>query len=252
MYKMHKLLRNREQVLGLLLLLVMPMLFFLSIQESNAEPFGPTITFIANETKPVTEAVEINTSGGTITTVVLNSTSQNKRWKAYVGNVSGTLTLDDGDDNTIFDWSLTDVIGEIYATRSSGSINWTGINCSNATHVSNEEKALNHTNKDDNITKTFDDSTHAGFYAGTSLILPNTCFAVHTYVNSTSQDANFEEIILYDGTNETNGNIVYATPLEQDAYGFDNNTYDFQMILPEVALPTWTGSTSYYFYVELT
>ena len=217
-----------------------------------AVPSGPTITFISNETKQTSAARMINTTGGSITTMMLNATTQNPRWKAYVGNVTGTLTLDDANDNTIFDWTLTNVIGEIYATRASGNINWTGTNCSNSTHISNENFALNHTNKDDNITKTFNSQSHNGFFAGTREILANTCFSVRTYVNSTSQSARFEEVILYDGTNASNGNIIYATPLEQDAYGFDNSTYDFQMIVPENGLATWASSTAYYFYVELT
>ena len=217
-----------------------------------AVPSGPTITLISNETKQPSAARLINTTGGSITTMALNATTQNPRWKAYVGNVTGRLTLDDANDNTIFDWTLTNVIGEIYATRASISINWSGTNCSNSTHISNENLALNHTNKDDNITKTFNAQSHNGFYVGTREILANTCFSVRTYVNSTSQSSKFEEVLLYDGTNSSNGNMVYATPLEQDVYGFDNNTYDFQMIVPENGLPTWASSTAYYFYVELT
>jgi hypothetical protein len=236
----------------LIKLLLVTIILLIGIKLINAEPSGPTITFISNETKNPAAATLINTSGGSITTVILNATTQNPRWKAYVGNVTGTLTLDDANDNTLFDWTLTAVIGEVYATRFSGTINWTGINCSNSTHISNEEIALNHTNKDDNITATFDETTHEGFFAGTREILADTCPSVHTYVNSTSQTTDFEEIVLYDGTNETNGNIVYATPLEQDMYGFDNQTYDFQMIVPEVGLATWTSSTAYYFYIELT
>lgn len=218
---------------------------------SYATPYGPTITFIANETKQPTSATMINTSGGTITTVVLNTTTQNLRWKAYVGNITGRLTLDDASDNTLYDWSLTEVPGEIYAARSSDPINWSGINCSNSTHIELEEIALNHTNKDDNISSTFDVKDHREFYVGSRQILQDTCYSVHTYVNSTSQQSLFEEVVLYDGTNSTNGNVVYATPFEQDAYGFDNSTYDFQMIVPEVGLASWTSSTAYYFYVEL-
>jgi len=228
------------------------MILTIAMKIAIAAPSGPTIVVISNETKQVASATVINTSGGTIATVYLNATTQNPRWKAYVGNVTGSLTLDDANDNTVFDWTLTSIIGEVYATRTADSINWTGINCSNSTHISNENIALNHTNKDDNITTTFNTQIHQDFFAGTREILQDTCFSVHTYVNSTSQTTNFEEIVLYDGTNETNGNIVYASPLEQDSYGFDNQTYDFQMILPENGLPGWKSSTAYYFYVELT
>jgi hypothetical protein len=232
--------------------LLLLLLAALALSSAYAVPSGPTIVFIANETKQPSGATIINTTGGSITTVYLNATTQNLRWKGYVGNVSGSLTLDDASDNTLFDWTLTDINGQIYATRYSGSINWSGVNCSNSTHVSLESIALNHTSKDDNISSTFSTQTHREFYVGTKQILQNTCYSVHTYVNSTAQSSLFEEVILYDGTNSSNGNTIFATPLEQNRYGFDNATYDFQMILPEVALPTWTSSTAYYFYAELT
>ena len=217
----------------------------------SSAPSGPSITVISNETKAASAVRFINTTGGSITTIKLNATSQNYRWKAYVGNVSGTMVLDDANDNTLFRWDLAAISGEVYATRSSSPINWSGTNCSNSTHISMEEYAMNHTSKDDNITKTFNSQTHSGFYVGVRQILASTCYSVHTYVNSTAQTTRFEEVVLYDGTNETNGNIIYAAPLEQDRYGFDNQTYDFQMIVPENGAPGFSGSTAYYFYVEL-
>jgi hypothetical protein len=234
-----------------MLFIVAVILIITGTIETMAAPTGPTITFITNETKQPSNAAIINTSGGSISTVFLNATTQNVRWKAYVGNVTGTLTLDDASDNTLFDWTLTDVDGEIYATRFGGAINWSGINCSNSTHIDLENFALNHTNKDDNLTATFNAQTHSGFYVGTRQILPNTCYSIHTYVNNTAQSSQFEELVLYDGTNTTNGNVIYATPLEQNQYGFDSGLYDFQMIVPEVGLSTWSSSTAYYFYAEL-
>jgi len=219
----------------------------------QAAPVGPTVTYSATETAPTREAALINTSGGSITTMVLNATTQNLRWKAFVGNVTGSLTLDDAENYTVFDWSLSSVIGEVYATRSSDTVTWSNINCSNATHILNEEMALNHiSNPDDNISTTFSVKDHEQFYVGTRLMTTDSCFSLHTYVNDAPQSADFEEVVLYDGTNHTNGDVVYATPLEQDVQGFDTASYDFQMIVPENGLATWQSSTAYYFYVELT
>jgi hypothetical protein len=215
-----------------------------------AVPSGPLVTLVTNETNSPAASTKINTTGGSITIMRLNATTQNPRWKAYVGNVTGTLTLDDASDNSIFQWSLTRVTGEVYATRSSGNLNWTGVNCSNSTHLSFEDIAMNQTNLDDNISRTFNTLSHSGFFVGTREILQNTCPSVHT-LNSSRQQSRFEEIVLYDGTNTTNGNIIYAAPLQQDAASFDGSTYDFQMIVPENGLATWTSSTAYYFYVEL-
>ena len=137
-------------------------LILLGSTVAYAVPSGPVVTLIANETKQPGAATIINTTGGSITTIRLNATTQNLRWKAYVGNVTGSLVLDDAGDNTIFDWSLTTFVGEIYATRSSSTINWSGINCTNSTVLGLENVLLNHTNPDDNITKTFNSQTHQG------------------------------------------------------------------------------------------
>ena len=68
----------------------------------------------------------------------------------------------------------------------------------------------------------------------------------------------FEEVLLYDRpapllTNETIlfGNVVYASIIQSDVSGFNGQTYDFEMILPERGFTGWTSSTAYYFYIEL-
>jgi hypothetical protein len=62
----------------------------------------------------------------------------------------------------------------------------------------------------------------------------------------------FEEIALYDGATEAGGgNIIYASILEEDVAGYDGATYDFQMIVPENGLSTFSSRTAYYLYVEL-
>lgn len=216
-----------------------------------ATPEGPTIVSIKNETNTPDTAALINTTGGSITTMTLNATTQNLRWKAYVGNVTGTLTLDDASGSTIYNWQVSSPNGEIYATRKTDTVSWSNIACANITHIENENRALNHTNKEDNISATFNTQIHDTFYAGTRLISNNTCYSVYSYVNDTAQSSVFDEIALYDGTNATNGNIVYASLLEQNSFGYNNQTVDFQMILPEYGLATWTSSTAYYFYVEL-
>jgi len=233
--------------------LILVMLLLVNILLSVALPVGPVVVSTSNETAVAKSAALLNTSGGSITTLKLNATSQNQRWKAYVGNITGILTLDDANNHTIFDWTLSNVMGEIYATRSPASLQWTNMNCSNLTHISNEEIAINHTsNPDDNITITFNSQIHNSFFVGTRQIPSNNCYSIHTYINDTNQISSFEEVILYDGTNSTDGQIVYTSLLEQDKIGFDGSSYDFQMIVPEKGLSTWAGSTAYYFYVELT
>ena len=236
------------------------LLIVIGISYVVAVPVAPTVTLISNSTKTPGSGGIVNytsgdastpdKAGGYIYTVNLVAVSQNDRWKAYVGNVSGKLTLDDADDYTIYDWTVTTSIsGEVYATRSSGSITWSDINCSNLGNISLEEIAMNHTsNPNDNISATFNAQDNEEFYVGNVKIEANDCWTTNTYVNDSASVDNFEEALLHDGSN-----LVYATIIEQDEAGYRNQTtYDFQMILPEKGISGWSSATAYYFFVELT
>src|SRR3989338_5778472 len=267
----------------LFLIVIFSTILSLALTAVNAAPIGPTVTAVGNETKPTAAGTKVNgsfegnTSGGHIFTTNLDSQQQNVRWKGYVGNVTGTLVLDDASDNTLFSWTLSSTLtGEVYATRASGNINWTGINCtwiadgrfnktmdmlnyssSNRTPEHDENEALSHTNADDNITATFatTSTNHSSLTIGSVVIGKDECFTLQTYQKDSAQtfadstDANFTEIILYDGAyNRSNGNVVYATIVEQNDKDYDSaDTYDFQMIVPESGAVGFSGSTAYYF-----
>ncbi len=265
-----------------LLVLFISIIFSLFLTLISAEPNGPTISVLSNTTKNATPGQIINSTingstspGGYIFTIGLTSQQQNTRWKAYVGNVSGTLTLDDAQDNTIFQWTLASVSGEVYATRASGTVNWTGINCtwiadaqlnatggyesSNRTPEHNENEVLSHTGLSDNVTATFSQTNHSQLTVGGVIIGKNDCYTAQTYQNDNPQtfidsdDANFTEILLYDGAfNTSTGNLIYATFMYPDRTSYrSDSTFDFQIILPEDGTPGYASSTAYYFYVEL-
>ncbi len=223
--------------------------FFISYASAASTPQGPeSVDILANETKGAVTAYELNVSGGYITTINITSSTQNVRWKAIVGDVGGKFTLDDTTGSTIYDWTMTSVAGEVYATRNSSTITWTNLTCATTANLEAENANLSHTSPDDNITATFSDTTHAEFFVATVNISANSCPTLNTYVNNASQDTSFEEVVLYEAVG---GNIVYATILEQDATGFDGQTYDFQMIVPENGAEGFSGATAYYLYVEL-
>jgi hypothetical protein len=240
---------------NLLLVAVIALIFYLSLivlasKVDAATPVGPdTLTLIDNETKTASGAATINISGGRIATLNINATIQNPRWKAFVGNVIGKFTLQDSTASTIYDWSISSLTGRIHATRTSGAITWASINCSNVTNLRQENLNINHTNPDDNLTVTFNTTagaTHSAFYVGTRYISANSCPTLNVYRNNASSDSYWEEMALYDTSN-----IVYTSLLDDNEIGFDGGTYDFQMIVPENGLPTFTGSTAYYLYIEL-
>ncbi|MFH1770586.1 MAG: hypothetical protein ABH828_03440 [archaeon] len=232
-----------------MLLTMILMVLALEIFLATGLPEGVVITY--NETDNITPAAAaaITTAGGSFTTMNLNVSQQNSRWKAYVGNVSGDLQLRDNNNYTIYDWDLVTVTGEVYASRSN-DITWANIQClTNATLLSEEDFMNITTSAVDSINLTFNNTVHAGFWVGNKQITNSTCRAIATYVNNqaqvASETADFQEILLDDTSN-----FVYSTILEQDQAGYDSGkTFDFQMILAEDEYAS--TPTTYYFYAEL-
>jgi hypothetical protein len=216
-----------------------------------AAPTGPnTVNITDNQTKGAIAAAQINVSGGYIAYINVTATVQNTRWKAFVGSVTGKFTLADSTGSSIYDWTLATVTGRIYTTRNSSSVAWSSIQCANNTLLEWENLQMNHTSRYDNITATFNSTNHTSFYVGTVNILNSTCPTLATFRNNAAQNTFFQEVTLTD-TAATTGKIIYSTKLEQQTTGFDNNPYDFQMIVPENGLAGNTAVTPYYLYVEL-
>ena len=216
---------------------------------ASAVPSGLTITFNMTQNVTPKPAAQITTLGGSFTTVILNATTQTPRWKAYVGNVTGRMTLADSNSKSIFDWTVSSVSGEVYATKNV-SIDWSTITCANQATITYEDSYLNMSqNNPDTVNKTFANHMHKMFYVGNTLILNSTCPAIATYVNGTSQvlseNASFQEILLKDGASRA----IYTTLINQNTTGFNNLKYDFQMIVPENEYQS--SPTPYYLYVEL-
>jgi hypothetical protein len=215
---------------------------------ATAEPGGLQVIQNSTETATPRSAANITTAGGTFTTLLLNATTQTPRWKAYVGNVTGSFKLDDANNFTIYDWNITTIAGEVYASRNT-TIVWSSIRCAVNSTLIVEQNALNiSTTKEDSINRTFNNTVHRGFYVGTRFIGNSTCRAIATYVNSTRQaaaeNATFQEILLDDTQS-----FVYVTLLESKVQGYNNNRYDFQMIVAESEYTT--SPSPYYFWAEL-
>jgi len=237
---------ERNNLAGIIMLILFVMLNIAVF--TIALPQGPTITYNHTETAPVQPAALVNTSGGTFTTLVLNITYQNDHWKAYAGNVTGKMALQDANSYSIYDWSLATVTGEVFASRNS-SINWAAIQCAQPSTISTEDSALNQSAlANDNIANTFNNTVHKGFFVGGVQISNSTCPSIDTFVNNTrqvvSENALFQEILLQDSSK-----LVYTTLLQDKTQGFNFKKYDFQMIVAEDSQSV--NPTPYYFWVEL-
>lgn len=235
---------------------MMAILVILSVVSSVlvlGDPEGGTITFIDNTTRTITPATSRTDSKGTITTITLSTVQQNTKWKAYVGNVTGTLVLRDADDYSIYEWSNSgSPAGEVYITRNS-SVDWSSIQCANETNVQAEQTKLGHgASASDNINNTFSSQIHRSIDVAGMTITQSTCPSVFPWINDTSQTpattAVFQEVLLMDSSYR----IVYSSLINQDASGYRNATNedrtDFEAILPDF---TSTVNARYYFYVEI-
>ena len=232
-----------------LMLIISTILFSYSVY---SVPGGPNIVWVSNTTFVSPSANRSFDVKGSITTVTMSLTQQDYKWKAYVGNVSGGLALDNANGKSIYDWTLGTITGEVYATRYSGSIIWINVSCVNTTIVDAEQVALGmSSSSSDDINRTFNYTAHKSFLVGTKNITDSSCPSTATYINGGRQTINnaapFQEILLRD---EVNSVLIYSAMIDNDHAGYDGvSTFDFQMIIGENE--SSATPTPYYFYLEL-
>ncbi len=245
--------QNKVEAIKLLATILLIIVLFTTIlicsKSTSALPTGATITSNTTDLPTSTAASALTTAGGSFTTLVINGTYQNPRWKAYVGNITGILTLDDSNNYTIYDWNLTSINGEIFVTRNS-TVSWSSINCTTSQKINAEDHFLNLNGTSvDSINRTFSSTAHRSFYVGTNYIGNSTCKSIATYVNDTKQSASesaaFQEVLLTD----TATNVIYTTLINDNTPGYNNGKFDFQMIVAED--DTKQTPTTYYFYAEI-
>jgi hypothetical protein len=199
---------------------------------------------------------------GNVSQLEINVTKQTSYWQGYYGNVSGMITLDNAQNFTMYQWAgMGDVGGNLYASEQ-GNIIWANVMCANISPSMNKSgcggvaqtagECINlsemltrysmSTTDADNINKTF---TSTNSITVDTLSLAN-CPATNLYLNDSSQATRWNETLLTQNNTE---NLIYAVNLENNIYGFNNNTWDFQMIVGEKRDGALT--TTYYFYIEL-
>jgi hypothetical protein len=218
------------------------------------QPTGASnVHTLKSERKQPTAGASVPAQAGNVTELTINATSVTRSWQGYYGNVTGTLTLDDGAEQTLYQWDLVTPQGEIYASPAEIS-DWTTVKCFNYTADASElnltelEDSLNIDPTDvDGVNETFTVDFTGSFYVGSTLIdSDDGCKSTYTYVDDAPQSSSFIEVLLTDTTN-----IIYTALIEDDVQGFDSKPHDFQMLVGEDGHDGDTSTTLYYFYVEL-
>jgi len=272
---------KKRAIFVYLILASMLALSFVSFVRADAtEPTGPTsITRQDNQRMNTSYwgSKTIQAMAGNLTELKITATTQTQTWQGYYGNITGTITLDDASNFTMYSWEELEPQGEIYASNAT-TVNWTGIKCFNyssnisdgfengndlynLTDLENMYGLLNDDN--DGVDETFNmtgnisseslSQQHKRLWVGTVFIGQGKCPATHMYQNDSNLGFDFQEILLSDKKA-----IVFTTLIENDINGsiddisgFNNKTYDFQMLVGENGHDGDLAITNYYFFVEL-
>ncbi|MBU0979577.1 MAG: hypothetical protein KJ709_02125 [Nanoarchaeota archaeon] len=249
------------------LIMAVFLLFYLSVAFAITTPEGPTGFNATNSSRRIeAPATSFEAKAGNITEVLIQATTQSQTWAGFVGNISGIITLDDETNKTLFDWTMTRPMGEVYASESTITWDTGNIKCYNYSHddgsylsVEEYETTLGIGVYDaDGVNETFlNNRTHDSFYAAGNFINGNesaktdgpACPAVSLYTDAGQSDDIFQEVLLYD---LTSNKPVYTSLIERDVQtGFNVKPWDFEMIVGVDGHNGSTATKTYYFYVEL-
>ncbi len=237
------------------------------------EPFGASVVNLSSSRQNATPATGIPAIAGNVTELSITGISITQSWQGYFGNVSGTIQLADSSDNIMYNWSLASPEGEIYASTND-SIMWNYIQCLNfdsdgtydvesdklnaggtsahGTNLTLLESMFGIADDDvDGVNETFTllGSGHNTFYTNNLEFGEGECRNTQVFSNAgQGEDNKFEEVLLYEPTTYS---VVFASLLNEDVFGFDNNPHDFEMLVLENGHLTDTSTTTYYFWVEL-
>ncbi len=219
-----------------------------------ADPTSPiSITEGASGRSDLSAAgVQVDAYAGNVTGLDIKAASITQAWAGFYGNITGNILLDDALNNTMYNWSMTTIAGEVYA--SNGSVtDWSGVYCVNETttkNISQIETWLNIGASDaDGVDETFNATFAGSFGVGTVTIdATDDCQQATTFKDQAWQSTDFVEVIL-----SAEQNYIWTAILENNVDGFKSgvDSHDFQILVGEDGHNGDASVTPYYFYVEL-
>lgn len=198
---------------------------------------------------------------GNVTAINMYAIGQTKSWQGYYGNITATITLDDANNNTFYNWSAAEPRGEIYATLNT-TIDWGGVDCFDFTATggdANETIIETYytiaTDDVDGVAETYTATDHPSFEVGSRTM--TLCPTTYVFRDDAAQTSDFVNVLLYDATIPETG-WIYTTLMENKTAGstndltcFNGEECDFQIFVNEDGHGTDVSTTTYYFWVEL-
>ena len=195
-----------------------------------AIPAGGTVDLGVSSSANSSSIEQANTTAGNVTVVNLTSVAITTRWSAFFGNLSGEILLGDGDGNSLFKWTLSNMTDSVVYAANNTIDNWSTLVAAN---VSDMPSYLQ-TSTTDNYTNTFVNNEVHSFAN-----LPIDAEYATTWQNGAQGSLKTYAL-------KTDNARVFAAVAIDDADSFRaGETVDYQLLLPANALVT------YNFYLEL-
>lgn len=252
----------------IMLLLIITMPFSASLQ-----PTGGNVSAGAPETAPSDAAGSAYAQAGNVTALNIFGYSTTQSWQGYFGNITGVIQLGDAQDKIMYNWTLANPEGEIYASTNA-TISWSNIQCFNFTatgeytdesgnggttnlyglNLTGLETMFNISSDDvDGVNETFTllgGATHDLFYTGSKEFNEGECRSTRVYGDSGAGVNNeFEEVLLYE---PSTASVIFSSLIDEESVlGFNNADNDFEMLVLENGHGTDVSTTTYYFFVEI-
>ncbi len=211
-----------------------------------------------------TDGYVIPAFAGNVTELTITDQRSTRFWQGYFGDVTGTIVLDDANNNTFFAWNLINPQGEVYAVNTSTVPSWQNVTCVNLTSgaaVSDDVRInLDGVNEQYGMEGAYLDSFNYTFNQtlGVDVIIgPRTvtgaqgCSEAYSFVDGSWQNSVFRETLVHD--NDSALIFVAILEINQDGFRSGVDNHDFQMLVAENGAPGGPDitTTTYYFYVEL-
>ncbi len=235
-----------KRIINVLLLLV----FFSFVVAVRAIPEGAATLVSPGQTRTSPAASTVTADNGNVTQVNISASSQTQAWQGFFGEINGSIVLEDTSGDLFFSWNISNISGEIYASRDSAIV-FASITPHNNCSIDN---FLTGFSLADSVNATFINNSNRAIQVGTVAINVSTACAVYTYISSAPQSTSFNEMILTDDPNNlTNASVggntsVYTTVINSNTVGFDGVTHDYQLLVP---VNRTSGFNTYSFYAEL-
>jgi len=221
---------NKSILLGIVLIVSLSSLAYAT------SPDGAAVTVGTPETKQANSPGSATAQGGNITQVNLTSEVSTLSWQGFYGQVAGNITLEDNSGDVLYSWAVSNISGEVLASRNS-TIDFTTVA---GVQTCTVDESLTGTGTD-RTNNTFTNASVNFEIAGVTISAACRTF---TYVNNATQTNRYLEAIL----NATGVTSIYVTLINESTTSFDGTLQDYQMIVPDNSS---TATTTYFFFVEI-